>query len=137
MGPLPLAALLATGAPVRLRAQPFPGRQSPKRTVPLLVVLRLGPAWTQAVPSARHPALKGHEEYVDRLFDDGTLLIAGPLLNDSGVVALEAVTGAVFVLRAATRQEARRLAEADPAVQAGLLEVAKVRRWGIALSRCE
>jgi len=136
MGPLLLAAVLATGAPVRLRAQPSPDRQ-PKRTVHVLVVLRLGAAWTHEVPSAQHPALKGHGEYVDRLFDDGTLVIAGPLLNDSGVVALEAVTGAVFVLRAATTHEARRLAEADPAVQAGLLEVAVVRRWGISLSRCE
>ena len=138
MSVLPLlAALLATGAPVRLRAQPSPDGQRPKRTVHLLVVFRLGPAWNQEVPSARHPALEGHGEYVDRLFDDGRLVIAGPLLNDSGVVALEAVTGAVFVLRAATPQEARRLAEADPAVQAGLLEVAEIRHWGIALSRCE
>jgi len=136
MGPLLLASVLATGAPVRLRAQPSPDRP-PKRTAHVLVVLRLGGAWTQRVPSHQHPALKGHGEYVDRLFDDGTLLIAGPLLNDSGVVALEAVTGAILVLRAATPQEARRLAEADPAVQAGLLEVAEVRRWGISLSRCE
>jgi uncharacterized protein YciI len=137
MGPLLLTAVLATGAPVRLRAQAFPGPQPAKRTVLFVVVLRLGAAWTQGVPSAQHPALKGHGEYVDRLFDAGTLVIAGPLLNDSGVVALEAVTGAVFVLRVATPQEARRLTEADPAVQAGLLEVAEVRRWGISLSRCE
>lgn len=138
MSPLLLAMVLAaTGAPVRLRAQPSPDRQPPKRTVHLLVVFRLGAAWTREVPSAQHPALKGHGQYVDRLFDEGTLVIAGPLLNDSGVVALEAVTGAVFVLRVATPEEARRLAEADPAVQAGLLEVAEVRHWGIALSRCE
>ena len=137
MGPLLLAAVLATGAPVRLRAQPPPDRQPRQRTVHLLVVLRLGAAWTRGVPSTQHPALKAHGDYVDKLFDEGTLVIAGPLLNDSGVVALEAVTGAVFVLRAATPQEARRLAEADPAVQAGLLEVVEIRRWGISLSRCE
>jgi len=137
MSPLLLTAVLATGAPVRLRAQPAPDRPPPKRTVHLLVVFRLGQTWTQGVPSAQHPALKGHGDYVDKLFNDGTLVIAGPLLNDSGKVALEAVTGAVFVLRAATPQEALRMAEADPAVQAGLLEVAEIRRWGISLSRCE
>lgn len=89
------------------------------------------------MPSPRHPALEGHARYVDRLFEDGTLVVAGPLLNDSGKVALEAVTGAVLVLRAATPEAARRLAEADPAVRAGLLVVAEVRRWGVSLSRCE
>jgi uncharacterized protein YciI len=137
MGPLLLTAVLATRAPVRLRAQPSPARRKPRRLVPHLVVFRLGEAWAHGVPSARHPALQAHGRYVDRLFDEGTLVIAGPLLNDSGVVALDAVTGAVFVLRAATSQEARSLAEADPAVRAGLLEVSEVRRWGVSLSRCE
>jgi len=125
---------MATGAPVRLRAQPSPGRRPTKRSC-RLVVLRLGPAWTRRVPSARHPALVAHGEYVDHLFDEGRLLIAGPLLNDSGVVSLEAVTGAVLVLRAATPQQARRFAEADPAVRAGLLQVAEVRPWEIVRPR--
>jgi uncharacterized protein YciI len=74
---------------------------------------------------------------VDRLFDEGRLLIAGPLLDGSGVLSLEAVTGALLVLRAPTPREARRLAESDPAVRAGLLEVVDVRPWGISRSRCE
>jgi uncharacterized protein YciI len=133
MDPLLLAATLATRAPVRIRARPSRGTPQAGSSAHLLVVFRRGPAWSRGGPSARHPALEGHGRYVDRLFEDGTLVIAGPLLNASGRVALKAVTGAVFVLRAATPQEARRLAEADPAVQAGLLEVAEVRRWGISL----
>jgi uncharacterized protein YciI len=133
MDPLLLAATLATRAPVRIRARSSRGKPQAGSSAHLLVFFRRGPAWSRGVPSARHPALEGHGRYVDRLFEDGTLVIAGPLLDASGRVALKAVTGAVFVLRAATPQEARRLAEADPAVQAGLLEVAEVRHWGISL----
>lgn len=134
--PFLLAAMMATGAPVRLRAQPASSRRPLKRSC-RLVVLRLGPAWTRRVPTARHPALVAHGEYVERLFDEGTLLITGPLLNNSGMVRLEAVTGAVLVLRAATPKQARRLAEADPAVRAGLLQVAQVRPWGTSRPRGE
>ena len=137
MDPLLLAAALATSAPVRIRARSSRTPRPPRRADPLLVVLRRGPAWTRGVPSPRHPALRGHGRYVDRLFEDGTLVIAGPLLNASGRISLEAVTGAVLVLRAATPRMARRLAAADPAVRAGLLEVAEVRPWGISLSRGE
>jgi len=136
MGPL-AAAMLATGVPLRLRASPPAGGRKRPRRSRFLVVLGLGPAWIRRVPSDRHPALVAHGEYLDRLFDAGLLLIAGPLLDHSGLVGLEAVTGAVLVLRAAKRQEARRLATADPAIRAGLLRVAEVRPWGMSFLRAE
>jgi len=131
-----LTAMMATGAPVRLRTEPAAGRKPTTRS-PFLVVLSLGPAWTRKVPSDHHPALVARGEYLDHLFHAGALLVAGPLLDDSGIVSLEAVTGAVLVVRAATRQGARRLAEEDPAIRAGLLRVAEVRGWGPSLAHCE
>ena len=62
-------------------------------------------------------------------------MIGGPFIYGSGPVSFTTITGAMLVLRARTPDEARRLAEADPAVRAGVFEIAEVRRWAIALSR--
>jgi uncharacterized protein YciI len=72
---------------------------------------------------------------MDSLFAAGTLVIGGPFIDDSGTVSFTTISGAMLVLGAETAEEARRIAQADPAVQAGIFEIAEVRRWAVALSR--
>ena len=64
---------------------------------------------------ALHPM---HREYLRGLLDSGTLLAAGPLSDD---------VGALWIVDAATIQEAEELVRADPYVEAGVIVKWKIQ----------
>jgi len=59
---------------------------------------------------------RGHMENINRLADEGKLILAGPFL-DRGELR------GIFLFDVATIEEARELTETDPAIQAGRLEM--------------
>jgi uncharacterized protein YciI len=63
-----------------------------------------------------------HLVYLKALYDKGTLVFGGPVLDPKGVYG-------VLVIKAASEDEARAIAGADPSVQAGVsrIEVAEMR----------
>ncbi len=80
-----------------------------------IVLLRRGPKWTSAVTPETSAVSKAHMDNIDRLTKSGQMLVAGPFLDQNGDKAL---TG-MFILRVSSANEAKSLAESDPAVKAG------------------
>jgi uncharacterized protein YciI len=79
-------------------------------------LIRRGPAWTPGETPELEKLQEAHLANIRRLAEEGTMAIAGPLTDDG-------VLRGVFVFQAGTIDEAKRLSETDPAVQAGRLVV--------------
>ena len=80
-----------------------------------VVLLRRGPAWTaEPTPEARAVS-QGHMDNIQRLTRAGTMVVAGPFMEQSGERAL----AGLFILRARSLDHAREIAQSDPAVRAG------------------
>lgn len=88
-----------------------------------LVLLRRPPDAPQYDEATLDRIQKEHVEYHAALRQDGRVVTNGPV----GDQVDESLRGLAFY-RTGSLEEARRLAEADPAVQAGRLEV-DVMRW--------
>jgi uncharacterized protein YciI len=74
-------------------------------------------------------AMAGHVENLGVLYDEGILVLAGPFMDDSNAGAL--------VLEADSADEARAIAEEDPAVQNGVMQIIAVHPWWTPFDRAE
>ena len=86
-----------------------------------MALLKRGPKWSATETAETKRLQDQHVEYVTSLLDSGKAIIAGPL-TDGGEI------GGVFVFRAASAEEAKAWAEADPMVAAGV-RVAEMLPW--------
>jgi len=75
-----------------------------------------GAKWSAAETPERAELQKQHLAHLTKMGKEGKLVIAGPLLDDGTIRGL-------LVYKAASIEEARGWAEADPAVKAGRLKV--------------
>ena len=91
-----------------------------------MVFLRRGPAWTTAVTPQTTEVSRAHRANIDRLTKDGRMVVAGPFDGQSGEKAL----AGIFILRVVTLEEARAIAESDPAVKAGRFIYEIAPWWG-------
>ena len=89
-----------------------------------LVLYENGPKHTEEMTPQIRELIGRHIQYQLRLKADGKSLAAGPV--DSGRDGLLGIT----ILRAASPEEARKLAEGDPGVQSGRMAV-KVYPWNV------
>lgn len=64
---------------------------------------------------------KAHLKNIERMADEGKLVVAGPFLDK------EPVRG-IYIFNVTTIEEAKALTETDPAIQAGTLEM-ELRPW--------
>ncbi|NUN69882.1 MAG: hypothetical protein HUU02_09245 [Bacteroidetes bacterium] len=78
-----------------------------------LVLLKRGPVRNQDSASAA-AIQKGHMENITRLYNEGKIDIAGPMMNDGDIRG-------IFVFNVATYEEVLALCNTDPAVKAGRL----------------
>ena len=78
-----------------------------------MALLKVGPKWASTPEADRGPILKQHLANVMSMLDSGRAVIAGPMADDTGLAG-------VFIVRAASADEARGWVDADPAVKAGL-----------------
>src|SRR5215510_14232081 len=119
--PVRLSASAASAAP----AAPASAAESgaPKMSAVYLVLLKKGPVWT-ATPTEESKGIQAaHMENIVALWKAGKMIIAGPLGDDGEIRG-------IFVLEAASLDEARELAASDPAIKAGRL-VAEIHPWWI------
>ena len=109
---LPVGAFLATEASA-------PGAQPPVPKPPLYVVeYDVGPANLPGRPFAE-------------LESRGVLLFGGPVFADLDTFT---VSGALLIFDVGSLGEARRLAEADPAIASGLLVIVEVKPFMAVIS---
>jgi len=104
-----LAAALAAAAIL-----PAAGPGEYEMTTYQVAFLRKGPAWTPGNTPELQEIQKGHMANIQKMADTGKLLIAGPF-SDGGDLR------GMLIFRVETLEEAKALAEQDPAVKAGRL----------------
>jgi uncharacterized protein YciI len=108
---------------------PAPAASAPaasEMTQYYMVFLRRGPAWTAAATPESTKVSQGHMANIQRLTKEGKMVVAGPFDGQSGDRAL----AGIFILRAASMEEAKGLTESDPAVKAGRFVYEIAPWWG-------
>ncbi len=87
----------------------------------MLVILKTGPNTTTDTQFI-NDCFRGHLDNINRMAEDGRLVVAGPLgRNDQNYRG-------IFILNAASIEEARQMLQTDPAVAEGLLD-AEIFNW--------
>jgi uncharacterized protein YciI len=119
--------------PLLLLAAEPPGRSPRERDergmrIYYMGFLTRGPAWTPEVTDATRALQEAHLANINRLAEDGRLLIAGPFAYDESD-ADQTLRG-IYIFDTETRAEAEELARTDPAVQAGRLALRIVPWYG-------
>jgi uncharacterized protein YciI len=82
----------------------------------VLAILKTGEN-TTATSEETSAAFRGHMENINRLVDEGKLIVAGPLGKNDKTYR------GIFILDVPTVEEAGELVQTDPAVKARLLDV--------------
>ncbi len=80
-----------------------------------------GPHWSPEDTPERAKIQEGHMAHIRKMAETGKLVLAGPFLDDGELRGM-------FVFRVASLEEAKALAEQDPAVQSGRLRL-EWRPW--------
>ena len=80
-----------------------------------VVILKRGPKWTAEMTPEIEKVLEGHFANIKKLTAEGKLTVAGPFFGQEGEGAL----AGLFIFKVDSIEEAIRLAEQDPGVQAG------------------
>jgi uncharacterized protein YciI len=83
-----------------------------------------GPAWVPGTPTRQQPLWDEHAAFMDRLDDQGRIILAGPYADCSR---------ALVILEADDVDEALRLLRDDPWVSAGILVHGEAIEWTIFL----
>ncbi len=95
--------------------------------------LHRGPKWAAATTPETERIQKEHMANIRRMAESGKLIVAGPFTDDGELRGM-------FIFRVDSLEEARALADADPAVQAGRLSV-ELHPWlsakGIRVDRAQ
>lgn len=92
-----------------------------------MVFLKKGPNRGQDSLSVQE-IQKGHLDNIQRLADEGKLIVAGPFLDDGNLRG-------IFIFDVAENQEVIDLLQTDPAIKAGRLEY-EIHPWMTAKGTC-
>jgi len=120
-----LAAVLGA-AVAGAQARSAPGKDGPPAKAPEMVtyyfgMLVKGPKWTPDPTPELERLQEEHLAHIRSMAATGKLVVAGPL-SDNGFIR------GILVFKTATLEEAKALAENDPAVKAGRL-VVEIHPW--------
>ena len=80
------------------------------------VMIRTGPK-NDFDSTTRSNLFKGHMDNIKRLYDEGKLKVAGPFDKN------DFQWRGIFILDCATKEEAEKLVQSDPAIAAGIFSV--------------
>jgi len=86
-----------------------------------MAIMKKGPKWDGTAETERNQILHQHLRNVIAMLQSGKAVAAGPFAGNSDLAGL-------FVLRAATTEEAKSWIDADPAVKAELM-IAEIHPW--------
>ncbi len=123
-----LLAALLLAAPSRADEAKAPAPAKPAAPPNMesyqLVILKRGAAWTPEVTEATKELQKQHIGHLTRMGELGKMVIAGPFSDQK-----DPSWRGACVYRVGSVDEARALAEQDPAVKSGRLAVEVVTWW--------
>lgn len=89
-----------------------------------IVFRKPGPTWVKGLGSRQQPRWDEHAAFMDRLYDQGRVLLGGPYSDYSRVMQ---------IVRAANEAGAQTLFDDDPWTEMKLLLPDGVQRWSIFL----
>jgi uncharacterized protein YciI len=90
------------------------------------VYVRRGGVWDFAQPMEAQPQWDEHARFMERLVDDGTIVLGGPLAGERSVL---------HIVQAESEADVRTRLEADPWHRMGLLAVESITPWTVRLAR--
>ena len=79
--------------------------------------LKRGPSWTSEQSPEVIRVSQGHRKHIDDMIASGKFVLAGPFVT--GVDQGEGALAGLFLFDVASKEEAIKIAESDPAVVAG------------------
>ena len=82
-----------------------------------------GPAWDPARPRREQAGWEEHVEFVDRLTEQGRIVLGGPLDDVDGEYVM-------LVVVASDEEDARHIFDGDP-WRDGVLRIDRVERWNL------
>jgi uncharacterized protein YciI len=88
-----------------------------------VVVHRSGPEWIASAPLEEQTGWEAHAEFMDRLVDEGFIVLGGPLADEHRVV---------HVVEAASEEEVRSTLARDPWSESHL-RIAAIEPWTLRL----
>jgi uncharacterized protein YciI len=83
-----------------------------------------GPSWVRGVPTREQPLWDEHAAFMDRILEQGRIVLAGPYADFSR---------ALIIVQANSAKEALALLNDDPWEKAGILVPGEVVEWRIYL----
>jgi uncharacterized protein len=89
-----------------------------------LVFRNPGPSWVKGLPSRQQPLWDEHAVFMDRLFEEGRIVLGGPYADYSRVL---------LVVEARDAHEASKLLHDDPWARSGILVHSEVIEWSVFL----
>jgi uncharacterized protein YciI len=93
-------------------------------TTLFLVFREPGPSWVPGVPTRQQPLWDGHAAFIDRRFEEGRIVLAGPYAD---------LSRALIIVEARDAQEAAEFFRDDPWEKAGILVPSEVVEWTVFL----
>ncbi len=96
----------------------------PEKTIFCVLKHSPGPKWEKGVPFQEQSGVMNHVKYMSKQLENGFLVMGGPFLDNSG---------GMMICRTSNIEEAKKIAEADPGVTSGLLNV-EVSQWLVAMN---
>ena len=91
-----------------------------------IAISSAGPNSDSAKGTRQQPFWDLHAEFIDRLVDEGFILMGGPLVDQAGMPH-----GALLIVKAKDENEVREKLEKDPWFIRGILKLESVKRWEI------
>ena len=91
-----------------------------------IAISSAGPNSDSAKGTRQQPFWDLHAEFIDRLVDEGFILMGGPLVGRDGLPQ-----GALLIVNAQDENEVTDKLKDDPWFERGILKLESVKRWEI------
>ena len=91
-----------------------------------IAISSAGPNSDPAKGTRQQPFWDLHAEFIDRLVDEGFILMGGPLVDQAGMPH-----GALMIVKAEDENEVREKLKKDPWFTRGILKLESIKRWEI------
>jgi uncharacterized protein YciI len=91
-----------------------------------IVISSAGPNRHPSKGTREQPLWDEHATFIDKLVDEGFILMGGPLVDENGLPH-----GALLILNAENEKEVREKLKNDPWFEKGILKLESVKRWQI------
>ena len=95
-----------------------------------IAISSAGPNRDQSKGTREQPFWDEHAAFIDRLVDEGFILMGGPLVDERGMPH-----GALLIVNGEDENEVREKLKNDPWARHGILKLDSVKRWQIFIDK--